>query len=107
MTEGAELPASWQVGDAALPTSLEERKAFLGLDDLPMDKKRGSHMGEPKVERHQKFQSAFYLLINYNLTQAQILDTISLFNYVLRPQGPLLLLPGTLSKLLAAQCPTN
>ena len=49
MTEGAELPASWQVGDAALPTSLEERKAFLGLDDLPMDK-RGSHMGKPMVE---------------------------------------------------------
>ena len=107
MQEGTELPTSWQVGDAALSTSFEGRKAFLGLDDLPMDKKRGSHMGEPKVERYQKFQSAFYLLINYNLTQAQILDTISLFNHVLRPQGPLLLLPGTLSKLLAAQCPTN
>ena len=72
MTEGAELPASWQVGDAALPTSLEERKAFLGLDDLPMDKKEGSHMGEPNVERHQNFQSASCLLINFNITQAQV-----------------------------------
>ena len=50
MQEGIELPAGWQIGDAALPTSLEERKAFLGLDDLPMDKKRSNHMGEPKVE---------------------------------------------------------
>ena len=50
LTEGAELPASWQVGDAALPTSLEERKAFLGLDDLLMDKKSSNHMGEPKVK---------------------------------------------------------
>ena len=87
MTEGAELPASWQVGDAALPTSLEERKAFLGLDDLLMDKKRGSHMGEPKVEQHQNFQSAFCLLINFNITKAQVLDTICLFNHVLRDFG--------------------
>ena len=87
MTEGAELPASWQVGDAVLPTSLEERKAFLGLDDLPMDKKRGSHMGEPNFEQHQNFQSAFCLLINFNITQAQVLDTISLFNHVLRDFG--------------------
>ena len=50
MQEGIVLPAGWQIGDAALPTSLEERKAFLGLTDLMMDKKRSNHMGEPKVE---------------------------------------------------------
>ena len=50
MQEGIELPAGWQIGDAALPTSLEERKAFLGLDDLLMDKKSSNHMGEPKVK---------------------------------------------------------
>ena len=65
LQEGTELPAGWQVGDAALPTSLEERKAFLGLDDRQMEEKRGSHMGEPKVEQHQ---SAFCMLINFNLT---------------------------------------
>ena len=47
-----------------LATSLEERKAFLGLDDRQMEEKRGRHMGEPKVEQHQKFQSAFCMLIN-------------------------------------------
>ena len=67
LQEGTELPAGWQFGDVALPTSLE-RKAFLGLDDRQMEEKRGRHMGEPKVEQHQKFQSAFCMLINYNLT---------------------------------------
>jgi len=63
---GTELAAGWQVGDASLPSSLEERKAFLGLDDNQMDEKKAGHgpVGEPKV-----------------------LDTISLFNHVLRDLG--------------------
>ena len=48
-------------------------------------------MGEPNVEQHQNFQSASCLLINFNITQAQVLDTISLFNHVLRDFGG----PGT------------
>jgi len=63
---GTSLAAGWQVGEAALPSNLEERKAFLGLNDNQMDKKKAGHgpMGEPKV-----------------------LDTISLFNHVLRDLG--------------------
>merc|ERR1719234_1928198 len=64
---GTELAAGWQVGEAALPSGLEERKAFLGLDDTQMDEKKAGHgpmMGEPKV-----------------------LDTIGLFNHVLRDLG--------------------
>ena len=51
LQEGTELPAGWQVQDTALPTSHEERKTFLGLDDRQMEEKSGSRMGEPKVEQ--------------------------------------------------------
>ena len=48
--EELELPADWVPGDASLPTSLEERKAFLGLfeEDEMMD---APTMGEPKVKQ--------------------------------------------------------
>ena len=48
--EEVELPADWVPGDAVLPTSLEERKAFLGLfeEDEMMDVPT---MGEPKVKQ--------------------------------------------------------
>ena len=46
--EEVELPADWVPGDESLPTSLEEKKAFLGL--LEEDEMRdGPTMGEPKV----------------------------------------------------------
>merc|ERR1711874_588547 len=57
-----ELPADWVVGDDALPTSLEGKQHFLGINRI--EEERTGHMGEPKV-----------------------VDTISLFNHVLRDLG--------------------
>ena len=48
--EEVELPADWVPGNESLPTSLEERKAFLGL--LEEDEMRdGPNMGELKVKQ--------------------------------------------------------
>ena len=48
--EEVELPADWVPGDKSLPTSLEEKKAFLGL--LEVDEMRDvPTMGEPKVKQ--------------------------------------------------------
>ena len=44
-----ELPADWVVGDAALPTSLEDKQDFLGINRV--EEERTGHMGEPKVEQ--------------------------------------------------------
>ena len=45
-----DLPADWVVGgDAALPTSLEDKQNFLGINRV--EEERTGHMGEPKVEQ--------------------------------------------------------
>ena len=46
-------------GEMTRATFLEERKAFHGLDKREMEEKRGSHMGEPKVEQYQNFHLPF------------------------------------------------
>ena len=46
--EEVELPADWVPGDESLPTSLEEKKAFLGLSEEE-EMRDGPTMGEPKV----------------------------------------------------------
>ena len=47
-----------------------------------MDEKRGGPIGEPKVEQHQLFK-----LLRISICPTQVLDTISLFNHVLRDLG--------------------
>ena len=44
-----ELPANWQPGDQALPTNLEDKLDFLGLEQP--EEERAGYMGEPKVEQ--------------------------------------------------------
>jgi len=67
---GLELPANWQPGDQTLPVNLEDKWDFLGLDQSkgdvkqPEEEERAGFMGEPKV-----------------------MDTISLFNHVVRDLG--------------------
>ena len=48
--EEVELPADWVPGDESLPTSLEERKAFLGLFE-EVEMRDGPTMNEPKVKQ--------------------------------------------------------
>ena len=55
LKDGMELPANWQPGDQVLPTSLEDKLDFLGIDDKQSEEEeeeeRGGHMGEAKVEQ--------------------------------------------------------
>ena len=51
LQDGMELPANWQPGDQALPTNLEDKWDFLGIDTNPSEEEKGVHMVEPKVEQ--------------------------------------------------------
>ena len=51
LQDGMELPANWQPGDQALPTNLEDKWDFLGIDTNPSEEEKGGHMVEPKVEQ--------------------------------------------------------
>ena len=44
------MPAGWEIGDQVLPSNLEEKRAFLGLDNQKMEEKKGGIMSEPKVK---------------------------------------------------------
>ena len=88
-----ELPADWVVGDAALPTSLEDKRDFLGVNRD--EEERAGHIGEPKVEQkwHQEI-----VLIGASTGDRHHQPVQPRAEGLGRTQGPRPLLPGPLNR---------